>query len=126
MKKSRAIILLIATVVVIVGYVAWATWEPAPTIQLLTFSKEVSADARSAAEAHFRSHPPEVQRLTWQLLLQRLANPYRPRETPSIPVSIIHYEGERELLHIAYPEELFFLERSGEDGTWSRAHLSYD
>lgn len=54
-KKSRAICILLATVALLGGWVAWAIWEPAPTLMSMTFDTNVDAAARSAAEADFRA-----------------------------------------------------------------------
>ncbi|MES2924842.1 MAG: hypothetical protein V4819_25025 [Verrucomicrobiota bacterium] len=119
MRKSRAIFLLITTLVVIIGYVAWAVWEPAPTLQSMVFNGNVDAAARSAAEADFRANPPKARKLTWRNLLQRLANPYRPREEPSIRVGISPHTDGGKLLYIGYPQEDIFLGYSHKSGKWS-------
>jgi len=119
-RKIRAIFLLITTVVAITGYVIWAAWEPAPTLRSMTFSKNVDADARSAAEADFRSHPPKARKLTWKVLLSRLANPYQPREKPSIPVGIIPYTDGGKLLSVHYPRGYVYFHRGWKDGKWRR------
>ena len=124
MRKSRAIFLLIATLVVIGGYVAWAAWEPAPTLQSMTFFTNVDADARSAAEADFRSHPPKARTLTWKLLSSRLANPYQPREKPSIQIAIIPYTDGDKLLSVHYPRGYVYLHPGRKDGKWGRAFVS--
>ena len=105
MKKSRAIFLLIALVVVIVGYVAWAAWEPAPTLQSMEFDKNV------------RAHPPKVRELTWQRFLKRLVSPYEPRRRPSIYVGMV----SGDFVAIDYPlGSTVFLVRNQIDGSWSR------
>ncbi|MES2924312.1 MAG: hypothetical protein V4819_22365 [Verrucomicrobiota bacterium] len=119
MKKTRAIFLLITLVVAIGGYVAWAVWEPAPTLQSMRFGTILDAEARSAAEADFRSHPPKARKMTWQRLLDRLAHPYQPRAKPWIDVGIFNDAGVAKLV-IIYPREYVFLARSPEDGRWVR------
>ncbi len=116
MKKSRAILLLITLLVVIGGYVAWAAWEPAPTIQSMFFFSDVDAGARSAAEADFRAHPPK-RKLTWQRFWHRLVYPYRPPYPSMIPVSMI----DEVKLAILYPRGHVYLRRDEKDGSWYRA-----
>jgi hypothetical protein len=143
MKKSRAIFLLITLAVAIGGYVAWAAWEPAPTLQSMRFQTDVDAVARSAAEADFHSHPPKARNLKWQRLWNRLIHPYEPREELLIPVGMasqpdgapLSFTGIEPLtpigrapqssgaplLAICYPRDHIFLAR-GHDGTWYRAY----
>lgn len=122
MKKNRAILLLITLVVAIGGYVAWAAWDPTPTLQSMTFHANVNADARRAAEEDFRSHPPKARKLTWQRLLDRLANPYQPREKPSIGVGIVPHTDGGKLLFIGYPRGAVYLAPTLKDRSrWGRA-----
>lgn len=123
MKKSRAIFLLITLVVVIGGYVAWAAWEPVPTLQSMKFWPEVDAEARSAAEADFRAHPLGAPNFTWQRFWKRLANPYQSREKPLIWVTPSDSTNEDILVAIFYPKEIVHLERSRKDGRWTRAFI---
>ncbi len=118
MRKGRAILLLLASLVVIIGYGAWAAWEPAPTLQSLRFEKSVDAVARSAAEADFRSHPPKARKLTWRRFVNRLANPYQPREKPLITVKIGSQGLRAGLLAIYYPRGFVILERSPRNEGW--------
>jgi hypothetical protein len=124
MRKSRAIFILFATLAAIAGYVAWAAWEPAPTLQSMTFSTNVDADARSAAEADFRAHPPKARKLTWKILSSRLANPYQPREKPSIHVGIIPHTDGAKLLSVHYPRGYVYFHRGWKDGKWRREYVS--
>lgn len=120
MRKSRAIVILVTTVALIAGYIAWATWDPAPTIQSMTFHKNVDAFARSAAEADFRAHPPRARKLTWHRFLNRLARPYQREAPSSIPVAVIPYTDGDQLLAISYPRGSVYLGRRLADGRWGR------
>lgn len=118
-RKSRAIYIFVMTVLSIACYVAWAIWEPAPTIDAMAYHKDVDAGARSAAEADFRSHPPKARKLTWPRFLNRLENPYQ-REKPTIGVAIIPYTDGGKLLGISYPRGQVWLARRWTDGAWGR------
>ncbi|MES2924841.1 MAG: hypothetical protein V4819_25020 [Verrucomicrobiota bacterium] len=122
MRKSHAIFLLLTLVVAIGGYVAWAAWEPAPTLQSMTFHKNVDADARSAAEADFRANPPKAQKLAWKRFLNRLIHPYLPQEKLSIHVEIFPQTSGNRLLAIDYPREEISLAYSQKNGRWQRAY----
>ncbi len=121
MKKSRAVLLLITLVVALAGYVAWAAWDPAPTLQSMRFAEDVDADARRAAEEDFRAHPPKARKLTWKRLLDRLANPYQPREKPSIWVGMVSHTDGGELLWIGYPRGDVHLAPARNRSRWGRA-----
>ena len=119
MKRSRAILLLITLMVAIGGYVAWAAWDPTPTIQTMKFGPDVGAVARSAAESDCRSYPPNARKLALGRFLNRLTNPYQPREDPSIRVEFLSFPEGIKRVVIYYPrEEVHLHDRS--DGTWFR------
>ncbi|MES2923663.1 MAG: hypothetical protein V4819_19060 [Verrucomicrobiota bacterium] len=126
MKKSRAIFFLIALVVVIGGYVAWAAWDPTPTVQTMKFDSGVGAVGRSAAEADCRKFPPKARKLGWGSLVNRLTYPYQSREDPSIRVREWNNhrgDGEPHFLVIVYPREEVHLHESWKDGSWFRKHI---
>ncbi len=119
MKKSRAILLLITLVVVLAGYVVWAAWDPTPNIQTMKFDEDVGADARSAAEADCRSYSPKARKLRLGRFLNRLSNPYQPREDPSIRVEFRTFPDGVKHVVIYYPREQVHL-HVRRDGTWFR------
>lgn len=119
MRKSRSICILVTIIASMAAYVAWSIWNPAPAIESMAYDKNVDANARSAAEADFRSHPPKARKLTWDRFLDRVKYPYR-RESPSpIPVAFIPYTDGDQLLSISYPRGAVYLHRRL-DGAWGR------